>query len=82
MALAIRNAVKIQVDDRTEIPRLPAIWGNATLTIVESSTTMKVAIEITPVKIHGLRAPAADRSLVHAGVGAVVVAMVPILPVT
>jgi hypothetical protein len=39
--------------------RLPAIWRSATLAIVVSSTSMKVAMETTTAISQGLNRPAA-----------------------
>src|SRR6266536_5787832 len=42
IALATRYEVKVHVASSTVADKLPAIWGNETLTTVVSSTSMKV----------------------------------------
>jgi hypothetical protein len=53
--------VRTQVDSSAFAPSPPAIWLKATLAIEVSSTSMKVAIDITTAISHGLRLPAAER---------------------
>src|SRR5579863_8458372 len=64
-AFATRKLVITQLASSIDAESDPAIWGSETLATEVSSTTMKVAIEITPTMVHGFRPPATDRSGVH-----------------
>src|ERR1700733_11635841 len=54
MAFDTRYDVRTHVLWSWLAPRLPAMWGNATLAILVSSTSMKAAIATTTAISHGL----------------------------
>src|SRR3979409_427549 len=60
-ALATRELVRTQVESSAFAHSASAIWRKATLAIELSSTSMKVAIDITTAISQGLRLPAAER---------------------
>src|SRR5581483_9801414 len=64
-ALATRKLVMTQLASSMDADSDPAIWGSDTLATEESSTTMKVAIEITPTMVQGFLPPATERAGVH-----------------
>src|ERR1700756_3606540 len=56
MALETRYEVRTHVLSSCPAERLPAMWGSATLAMLVSSTSMKVASVTASAMIHGLTA--------------------------
>ena len=54
MALETRYEVSTQVLSSLLAPRLPAMWGKATLAMLVSSTSMKAAMATTTAMAQGL----------------------------